>query len=142
MTPFWDNYHDHPVMQFKAPNQPPSLNSEIPADPFVAGLQETHQTLRKISPEAQANQTKHAGAKEVFVEVGDRVWLSTCHFRTTRPSKKLDYKLTRPYTVSKDINNNANILNHPYTIRKQNVFDVSLLDHYKPPTPGHPPSEV
>ena len=65
MTPFWANYHYHPVMQFKAPKQPSSLNSEIQADAFAAGLEETHQTLRKNLQEAQANQTKYAGGKEV-----------------------------------------------------------------------------
>jgi hypothetical protein len=37
MTPFWANYHYHPVMQFKAPMEPPSLISEIQADTFAAG---------------------------------------------------------------------------------------------------------
>jgi hypothetical protein len=141
MTPFWANYHYHPVMQFKAPKQPSSLNSEIQADAFAAGLEETHQTLRKNLQEAQANQTKYAGGKEVVFEVGDKVWLSTRHFRTTRPSKKLDYKRTGPYTVSKVINKNAYKLDLPYTIRKHNVFHVSLLDRYTPPTAGQPPSE-
>jgi hypothetical protein len=57
--------------------------------------------------EAQANQTKYAGGKEVIFEVGDMVWLSSRHFRTTRQSKKLDYKRAGPYTVSKVINKNA-----------------------------------
>jgi len=65
MTPFWANYHYHPVMQFKAPKQPSSLNSEIQADAFAAGLEETHETLRKTLQEAQANQTKYAAGKEV-----------------------------------------------------------------------------
>jgi hypothetical protein len=94
MTPFWANYHYHPVMQFKAPKQQPSLNSEIQADTFAAGLEETHQTLSKNLQEAQANQTKHAGGKEVDFEVRDRVWLSIRHFRTTRASKKLHYTRT------------------------------------------------
>ena len=64
-TPFWANFHYHPVMQFKAPKQPSSLNSEIQANAFAAGLEETDQTLLKILPEAQANQTKYAAGKEV-----------------------------------------------------------------------------
>jgi hypothetical protein len=107
MTPFWANYHYHPVMQIKAPKQPSSPNSEIQADTFAAGLEETHQTLHKNLQEAQANQTKYTGSKEVVFEVGDKVWLSTRHFRMTRPSKKLDYPRTGPYTVSKVINKNA-----------------------------------
>ena len=141
MTPFWANYHYHLVMQFKAPKQPSSLNSEIHADTFAAGLEETHQTLRKNLLEAQASQTKHSGSKDIVFEIGDRVWLSTRHFWTTRPSKKLDYKRTGPYTVSKVINKNAYKLDLPYTIRKHNVLHISLLDRYTPPTAGQLPSE-
>ena len=129
-------------MQFKALKQPSSLNSEIQADTFAAGLEETEQTLRKNLHEAQANQTKYAGGKEVIFEVGDKVWLSTRHFRTRRPSKKLDYKRTGPCTVSKVINRNAYKLDLPYTIWKHNVFHVSLLDRYPPHTAGQPPSEL
>jgi hypothetical protein len=136
MTPFWANCHYHPVMQFKAPKQPSSLKSEIQADTFAAGLEETHQTLRRNLQEAQAHQIKYAGGREVVFEVGDKVWLSTRHFRTTRPSKELDYKRTGPYTLSKVINKNAYQLDLPYTIRKHNVFHVSLLDRYTPPTAG------
>jgi len=141
MTPFWANYHYHPVTQFKAPKQPSSLNSEILVDTFAAGLEETHQTLLKNLQEAEANQTKHAGSKEVLFEVGLCVWLSTRHFWTTRPSKKLDYKWTGPYTISKVINKNAYKLDLQYKIRKNNVFHVSLLNRYTPPTASQPPSE-
>ena len=83
MTPFRANYQYHPVMRFKALKQPSSRNSEIQADQFAAGLEETHQTLRRILQEPQASQLKYAGGKEVFFEVGVRVWLSTRHFQTT-----------------------------------------------------------
>jgi len=141
MTPFWANYHYHLVMQFKALKQPSSLNSEIQADTFAAGLEETHQALRKNLQEAQANQTKYAGGKDVVFEIGERVWLSMQHFRTTRLSKKLDYKWKRPYMVSKVINKNAYKLDLPYTIWKHNVFHVSLLDRNTSPTASQPPSE-
>jgi hypothetical protein len=104
MTPFWANYHCHPVMQFTAQKQPSSIKLEIQADTIAAGLEETYQTLRKNLQEAQTRQTKYAGSKEVVFEVGDKVWLSTLHFRKTRLPKKLDYKRTGPYTVSKVIN--------------------------------------
>jgi hypothetical protein len=142
MTPFWAYYHYHPVMQFKALKQPSSMNSEIKADTFAAGLEETHQTLRKNWQEAQAIQTKYAGGKEVVFEVGDKVWLSTRHLRMTRLPKKLDYKRTGPYMVGKVINKNAYKLDLRYTIRKHNLFHVSLLDRYTSPTAGQPPSET
>jgi hypothetical protein len=141
MTPFWAKYHYHPVMQFKAPKQPCSLNSEIQADAFAAGLEETHQTLCKNLQEAQANQTKYAGGKEVVFEVADNDWLSLQHFRTTRPSKMLDYIWTGPYTVSEVINKNTSKLDLAYTIRKHNVFQVSLLNCNTPPTASQQASE-
>jgi hypothetical protein len=69
------------------------------------------------------------------------VWLSTKHFRTTSPSKKLDYKRAGLYTVSKSINQNAYKLNLPKTMRNDNVFHVSHLDWYTLPGIGQPPSE-
>jgi len=50
--------------------------------------------------------------------------------KTSRPSKKLDFKRTGPYTVSKIINKNAYKLDLQSTMRNHNVFHVSLLDHY------------
>ena len=91
--------------------------------------------------QAQQRQTKYAGGKQITFEVGHQVWLSTKHFRTTRPWKKLDYKHTGPYTVSKIINKNAYKLDLPNTMQNQNVFHVSLLDRYAPPVEGQPPSE-
>ena len=73
MTPFWANYHYHPVMQFKALKQLSSLNPEIQAGSSAAGLEETHQTLRKNLQEAPANQMKYGGGKEVILDVGDTV---------------------------------------------------------------------
>jgi len=141
MTPLWAKHHYHPVMQFKAQKQPSSLNSEIQADTFAAGLEESHQTLPKNLQGAQANQTKYAGGKEVVYEIGDQVRLSKRHFWTTRPSQKLDYKRTGPYTAGKVINKNAYKLDLPYTIRKHNIVHVSLFDRYTPPNSGQPPSE-
>jgi hypothetical protein len=140
MTPFWAVYHRNPEMQFKTPKAS-SLKSETEADVLLEGLEETHRVLRENLLQAKEKQTKYAGGKEITFEVGDRVWLSTRHFRTTRPSKKLDYKRAGPYTVSKTINKNAYKLDLPKTMRNHNVFHVSLLDRYTPPTIGQPPSE-
>jgi hypothetical protein len=141
MTPFWAVYHRHPEMQFKAPKAPANLKSEIQADAVLEGLEETHRLLRESILDAQERQTKYAGGKEITFEVGDRVWLSTKHFRTTRPSKKLDYKRAGPYTVSKIINQNAYKFDLPKTMQNHNLFHVSQLDRYTPPGIGQPPSE-
>ena len=141
MTPFWANYHYHPPMQFKPPKAPSNLRSEILADATVSGMEETHQLLRQSLLEPQVGQSKYAGGKDGTLEVGYKVWLSTRHFRTTRPSKKLDYKRTGPYTVSKIINKNVYQLDLLKTMRNHNVFHVLQLDHYTPPVVGQPSSE-
>jgi len=47
------------------------------------------------------------GRRDVTFNVGNKVWLSTRHFRTTRQSVNLDYYRTGRYTVSKIINKSA-----------------------------------
>ena len=128
MTLFWAVHHRHSKKQSRAPKAPANLTSEVQADAVFEGLKETHRILRENLLDAQERQTKYAGGKEITFEVGDRVWLSTKHFRTTRPSKKLDYKRAGLYTVSKIINQNAYKLNLPKTMRNHNVFHVSHLD--------------
>jgi hypothetical protein len=140
MTPFWAMYHRNPEMQFKAPKAS-HLKSEIQADATLEGLAETLRTLCENILEAQQRQTKYAGGKEITFNIGDKVWLSTKHFRTTRSSEKLDYKRAGPYTVSKVINRNAYKLDLPKTMRNHNVFHVSQLDRYTPPVSGQPPNE-
>jgi hypothetical protein len=108
----------------------------------MAGVEETHQILQENIIEAPERQRKHAGGKEITFAVADKVWLSTRNMKTSRPSKKLDYKRTGPYTVSKIINKNAYKLDLPSTMRNHDGFHVSLLDRYTPPVGGQPPSEL
>ena len=129
MTPFWANYHYPPPMQFKPPKAPSNLRSEILADTTVSGMEETHRLLRESLLEAQVWQSQYASGEDVSLEVGNKVWLSTRHFRATRPSKMLDYKRTVPYTVSKIINKNAYKLDLLKTMRNHNVFHGLHLDH-------------
>jgi len=141
MTQFWANNHYHPPMQFKTPKARSNMMSEVRADAEVSGMEETHRLLRESLLEAQARQSKYVGGNDVAFEVENKVWPLTRHFRTTRPSKKLDYERTGPYTVSKIINKNAYKLDLPKTMRNHNVFHVSQLDHYTPPVIGQPSSE-
>jgi hypothetical protein len=142
MTPFWANYHSHPVMLFKAPKRPSCLISEIQAHSFAASLEETNQTHLKTFQKAYACPMKFAGCKDVVFAFGDIVCLLTWHFWTTTTLlTKLNYKWAGPYTVSTVIDKNAYKLDLSYTIRKHIVFHVSLLAHYTPPTTGHPASE-
>ena len=126
-------------MQFKAPRAS-HLKSEDHADATLDGLAETHRTLSENIMEGQQRQMRYAGGKEITFDVGDKVWLSTKHFRTTRPSKKLNYKRAGPYTVSKVLNKNTYKLDLPKMMQYHNVLHVSQLDRYTPPVSGQPSS--
>jgi len=73
--------------------------------------------------------------------VGDKVWLSTRNLKASRPPKKLDYKCTGRYKVSKIINKNAYNFDLPSTMCNHNVFHVSLLNCYTLPVRGQSSSE-
>jgi hypothetical protein len=100
MMPFWAKFHYHQPIQFKPPKAPSNMRSEILADATVSRMDETHWLFQQCLLEAQVWHSKYAAGKNVTFEVSNKVWLSTRHIRTTRPSNKLDYKWPGPYTVS------------------------------------------
>ena len=140
MTPFWANYNYHPTMQFNPPKDH-SFRSQVHANSWIPGMTETPRILRENILEAHVPQTKYTGGQGMTFPVGDTVWLSTRNLNTSRPSMKLDYKRSGPYTVSMIINKNTSNLDLPSTMWNHNVFDVSLLDRYTPSVRGQPSSE-
>ena len=99
-------------------------------------MEETHRNIWENIIEDQKRQTKYAGGKELTFAVGDNVWLSTRNLKTSRPSKKVDYMRTGPYTVSRIINTNAYTLDLPSTVRNHKIVHLSLLDRYTPSVGG------
>jgi hypothetical protein len=68
------------------------------------------------------------------------------NIRTVRPTKKFDVRHTGPYTILEKIGTHAYRLQLPPSMKIHNVFHVSLLSPYRPPTyPGQfeePPGPV
>ena len=63
--------------------------------------------------------------------VGDKVWLSSENIRTTRPTKKLDYKWLGPYTIDRVISRNVYQLKLLVSFGQGHpVFSVTLLRPY------------
>ena len=140
MTPFFANFGYRSEMQFKLPREiregAVRVQSERAVDTFAEKLRDAHARLKDNLIVAQERQMRNAGGKEMKFDVGDLMWLATRQIRTTRPSKKLDYKRTGPFKVSQVINDNAYRLDLPSTMRIHNVFHMSLLDRYTPPVEG------
>ena len=63
------------------------------------------------------------------LEEGGKVYLISRNLRTKRPSRKLDFRKTGPFRVSKKISENNYTLVLPTTMRlRTNVFHISLLE--------------
>ena len=74
------------------------------------------------------NAHRHEASK---YSVGDKVWLSSENIRTTRPTKKLDYKCLGPYTIDRVISRNVYRLKLPTSFGQVHpVFSVTLLCPY------------
>ena len=58
----------------------------------------------------------------------NKVWLSSKHFRTQRPFKKLDHKLVGPYEVVESVGTHAYRLRFPPSIKRYPVVHVSEIE--------------
>ena len=79
-------------------------------------------------------------------KVGDLVWLDATDIQQNHPFEKLSDRCLGPFPITKVINQNAYELKLPKTWWIHNVFNVSKLHPYSPPTiPGQrnpPPPEI
>ena len=90
-------------------------------------------TLTKHLEEARQNQAKYYNEKHLPISyrVGDKVMLNAKNIKTTRPSKKLNYKYIGPFEVELPIEKQAYRLKLPKSYQIHNVFHVSLLEPYR-----------
>jgi hypothetical protein len=76
------------------------------------------------------------------IQIGEKVWLLPRNIRTTRPSRKLDYKKLGPYKVLAKVGKNAYKLDLPPSLRVHPTFHINLLEIYQEdpfPTQSKPP---
>ena len=65
--------------------------------------------------------------------MGDKVWLHLQKERPTRPNRKLHPLHYGPYTITKEVGDNAFELSIPPFLGLHPVFNVDLLRPYFPP---------
>jgi transposase InsO family protein len=139
MSPFFANSGHHP--RFGASNIAQSI---VPvAEARVQSIVDNLAMLKAELARAQAAYKKfadrHRSAHPEF-KVGDKVWLMAKNVKTTRPSKKLDFKRLGPYAIAEQVSPLAFRLDLPAASGLHDVFHVALLEVYHPSTiPGRVP---
>jgi hypothetical protein len=101
------------------------------ADKVQAVMQQVHEHLRVEMRRSQAVQEEGANRGCVpapNIQVGSKVWLDPQNVRTTRPTRKLDWKCLGPFPVKKTVSPYAYELDQPASIRIHRVQPISLLD--------------
>ena len=130
---------------FVSNNEAPTLITSNSAKEFANKIKHLHQSLQeeiKLSQVRMENQANTSRTPAPIYQPGDYVWLSLKNVKTTRPSKKLDFKSCRAKVLERK-STNAYKLELPDGLKDLwPVFHVSLLrpDNNDPlPGQNNPP---
>lgn len=148
VSPFFANKGYHPLIQ--PVSNAESISTEASA--YATDLSDLHDYLREQLKIAQLAYQRPADQKRIpfpVLKEGDLVYLSSRNIKTTRPSKKLDWKQLGPFKVVKCVSEVAYKLELTDGMKTlHNVFHVSLLEPAKRNTipnriqPPPPPVEI
>jgi hypothetical protein len=140
VSPFMANYGYDPQFT-ENPALPSFLNQQQDINVLVKQMSEIQEHLRAEMRYAQDRQETNANQHRLLIpryKVGDEVWLNTKNIRTTRPSRKLDWKRLGRFKVKKVISPYAYELDLLASMKIHPVFHVSTLELCTTyPLPGH-----
>ncbi|KAI1007900.1 hypothetical protein K3495_g324 [Podosphaera aphanis] len=130
VSPFFSNYGYHPRFTVTIKRFIKSISS-LDAKEFALKMRSLHDELRSNIKTAQDQQENAANTNRKpapCLKIGDLVFLSSKHIRTTRNSQKLDWKKLGPFPVKQVISPYAYCLDLPKSMKFHPVFHVSLLE--------------
>jgi len=93
-----------------------------------------HESLRNEMVAVQLRQKEYydlQGKPDPNLQSGDMVWLLPRNIKTTRLSKKLDYKKIGPLKILAKIGTSAYKLALPPSMAIHNTFHISVLEPYQ-----------
>lgn len=138
LSPFFANFGYHPRIldELKPTNDPEVPEGHRIAESLVAVHEHCSANIAEANlAYAKAYDKNHSVAPPL--RVGDQVMLSMENIKTTRPMKKLDVRQSGPFTILAEIGSHAFRLKLPDSAKIHDVFHVSLLRRFTPPTfPG------
>ena len=107
----------------------------------VLNLAAMQKLLEKCLTKAVAVQAKYYNLKHKprKYNIGDLVYFNSQNIKSTRPSKKLDWKFYGPYTVVEPVGKQAYKLKLPQTMKIHDMFYVLLLKPYNRAHEGNIP---
>ena len=97
------------------------------------GMKELHDTLQAemVTAQLRHKENYHRHRKSYLnLKSGDIVWFLPDKVRTTRPSKKLDYKKIGLFKILARIGTSNYKLAFPPSMRIHNTIHISLLESY------------
>ncbi|KAH0609025.1 uncharacterized protein H6S33_001253 [Morchella sextelata] len=129
VSPFYANSGRNPRITF-GPLEHGRTTAEDQANRIARDMKEVVDFLREEMLRVQRIQEESANRNRTPApryHLGDKVFLSTRHILTKRPSKKFDWKRIGPCNVKRIVNPYAYELELPRSMKIHPVFHVSLL---------------
>jgi hypothetical protein len=99
-------------------------------DEYIKCMKEVRSNTESALRKAAEDMVKYydAGRQEApEYQVGDKVWLDASDIKTTRPSKKLDFKRLGPFEIIKKVSSHTYKLKLPRTMKNHRVFNIVKL---------------